>query len=360
MPYHSSPQAINKQFGNQTNLNQINYPFMKIGALLPHTRLYGGVKRFIELGRVFQQLQHDFTIYTPTGEPPNWTQNDLRYAKFSDLNTEHNDMLFTTDRKNKANILNAKAAYKIFYHVGLRHKARIMVRDSRFHVFACSTNVYRHDRLWFQRTPFLAVGGINYDLFYQKKITERSKDDPFVIMLYGRLSEGVKGTDLIVRACEKLYKKYPFIRLLLFDTPVNQTMLDLDNSFTTSIPFEFVMNHPVDKNVELFHRADIFVSAEKQTGWANTVAEAMASGIPVVATRGGTLDMLVDNETGLLVKRKIRCIANGIEQLILSDDLRRKLAARGRSHIQQFDWKNLAVKILDWYERQEQQRTIKI
>jgi glycosyltransferase involved in cell wall biosynthesis len=229
-----------------------------------------------------------------------------------------------------------------------------MMRDKRFHVFACSTNVYRHDRIWFQRTPFLAVGGINSALFYPKRITEREEDDPFIIMLYGRISEGVKGTGLIVRACEKLHKKYPFIRLLLFDTPVNSTMLALDNSFTTSVPFEFVMNHPVEKNVEMFHRADIFVSAEKQTGWANTVAEAMASGIPVVATRGGTLDMIVDNETGILVKRNICSLGKGIEKLILSEDLGRRLAENGNIHIQQFDWKNLARKILGWYERQEQ------
>ncbi len=331
---------------------------MNIGAILPHTRLYGGVKRFIELGRVFRQYGHNFTIYTPAGEPPTWTHNDLRYATFDDLQADHNQLLFTTDRKSKSVILNAHADYKIFYHVGLRHKARIMMRDKRFHVFACSSNVYRHDRIWFQRTPFLAVGGINCQLFWQKPVKERKDDDPFIIMLYGRLSEGVKGTGLIVKACEQLYKKYPFIRLLLFDTPVDQKMLDLDHAFTSVVPFDFVMNHPVEKNAELFHRADIFVSAEKQTGWANTVAEAMASGIPVVATRGGTMDIVLDNETGILVKRNVRSIRKGIEKLILSEELRKRLAGNGYTFIRQFDWKNLAARILDWYEKQEGHKKI--
>lgn len=326
---------------------------MNIGAILPHTRLYGGVKRFIELGRIFRQHGHNFTIYTPTGEPPTWTHNDLRYATFNDLNTEHNQLLFTTDRKSKAVILNAHADYKIFYHVVIRHKASTMMRDRRFHVFACSSNVYRYDRIWFQRTPFLAVGGINTSLFWKKPIKERKSDDPFIIMLYGRLSEGMKGSGLIVKACEQLYKKYPFIKLLLFDTPVNQEMFDLDHAFNAAVPFDFVLNHPVEKNVELFHRADIFVSAEKQTGWANTVAEAMACGIPVVATRGGTMDIVLDNETGILVKRNVRSIRKGIEKLIVSEELRKRLAANGYTHILKFDWKNLAASILDWYEKQE-------
>lgn len=327
---------------------------MQIGALLPHTRLYGGVKRFIELGRIFQEKGHRFTIYTPAGEPPDWTDHDLRYATFNDLGKVEHDMLFTTDRKHKNLMLGANARCKIYYHVGLRHKSRIMVMDKRFHIFACSTNVYRHDRFWFRRTPFLAAGGINCGLFYPRMVENRKPGDSFTIMLYGRMSEGVKGTDMVVKACERLYAKYPFIRLLLFDTPVNPTMEALDRSFTTFVPFEFVFNHPVKKNVELFHRADLFVSAEKQTGWANTVAEAMASGIPVVATRSGTLDMLVDGENGLLVKRNVNSLAKGIEKLILSDELRRMFSRNGSESIKKFDWHNLADRILQWYETQEQ------
>ncbi len=209
---------------------------MKAGAILPHTHLYGGVKRFIELGRIFNGAGHSFTLYTPDGIAPNWTRNDVRVASFDDLEKEYNDMLFVTDRKYKEILLNARARYKIFYHVSLHHKARKMIRDKRFHIFACSSNVVRYDRLFFRRVPFLAAGGIDTDMFYPKQNVRTEKKDEFTILVYGRIHERVKGTKLVVKACEKLYKKYPFIRLILFDTPVNHSMSKAIENFNTHVP----------------------------------------------------------------------------------------------------------------------------
>ncbi len=41
---------------------------LRIGALLPHVKLYGGIKRFFELGNQFVDLGHDFTAFTTEGE----------------------------------------------------------------------------------------------------------------------------------------------------------------------------------------------------------------------------------------------------------------------------------------------------
>jgi glycosyltransferase involved in cell wall biosynthesis len=326
---------------------------MKAGVILPHTRLYGGVKRFIELGRIFNEAGHSFTLYTPDGVAPDWTKNDVRVASIEDLMKESNDMLFVTDRKAKDFLLKASARYRIFYHVSLSHKSRIMVRDKRFHIFACSSNVARYDRLVFRRTPFLAAGGVNTDLFIPKQNRDNKEKREFTIMVYGRLHERLKGTQLVVKACEKLYRKYPFIRLMLFDTPVNPSMAKAIEDFTTHVPFEFILNHPVAENTALFHKADIFVGAEKGAGWANTVAEAMASGIPVVATRSGTADILINGITGIRVRRNVNSIARGISKMIESRELRETFAVNGRRHIEKFSWQILAGKILKWYENME-------
>jgi glycosyltransferase involved in cell wall biosynthesis len=326
---------------------------INLGVLLPHTRLYGGVKRFIELGRHFQDMGHQFTVYSPQGDSPDWIRTAIRMASFAALENDHNDMLFFTDRKQKDMMLKSHAKYKVFYHVSRRHKARKIVKDGRFHVFACSTNIYRYDKFWFGVKPFLAAGGIDSTLLYPRKTMEKKDGGPFNILVYGRITEHHKGTELVVKACERLYDKYPFIKLLLFDTPVNQAMRDAINGFSTTVPYEFILNHPVEKNAELYHRADIFVAAEKQTGWANTVAEAMASGIPVVATRSGTLDIIIDHETGIFARRNIRSLCRAMEKLINSPELRQKLSANARSHIEKYDWRILAERIIDWYKKQE-------
>jgi glycosyltransferase involved in cell wall biosynthesis len=183
--------------------------------------------------------------------------------------------------------------------------------------------------------------------------TKLTKEDVFTILVYGRISERVKGTELVVRACERLHRWYPDIRLILFDTPVNPAMSKAIEDFSTHVPFDFITNHPVEENAALFHQADLFVAAEKGAGWANTVAEAMACGIPVVATRSGTADILIDRETGILVKRNRGSIARGIRLLIESPELRQRLAVNGRKHIEQFDWQILADRIIGWYEEKE-------
>jgi sugar transferase (PEP-CTERM/EpsH1 system associated) len=52
----------------------------------------------------------------------------------------------------------------------------------------------------------------------------------------------------------------------------------------------------------VFAAGDVFVLSSKSEGMSNTILEAMASRLPVVATRvGGADEMVVDGETGLLV-----------------------------------------------------------
>jgi glycosyltransferase involved in cell wall biosynthesis len=332
------------------------FRFMRAGVILPHTRLYGGVKRFIELGKIFSAKGHTFTLYTPDGIPPNWTTANLRVATFEALAEEELDVLFITDRKNKEILLNSKARYKIFYHVSLTHKSRKMVRDKRLHIFACSSNVARYDKWVFGVKPFLAAGGIDTARFFPQKIVQAREDGIFTILMYGRLSEKIKGTRLIVKACERLYPKYPNLRLLLFDTPVNASMAKAIEDFKTNVPFDFILNHPVEQNLSIFHRADLFVAAEKGAGWANTVAEAMASGIPVVSTKAGTADIVIPGKTGVLVRRNVAAIAKGIEKMIESPELRHELAINARRHIEQFDWQILGDRIISWYESREKEK----
>jgi glycosyltransferase involved in cell wall biosynthesis len=79
----------------------------------------------------------------------------------------------------------------------------------------------------------------------------------------------------------------------------------------------------------------------------------MASGIPVIATKSGTLDMIKNNQTGIVVNRNSKSIYNAVEKLINSPEKRQYLAVNARKHIEQFDWHVLAEKIEKWYLEKE-------
>ncbi len=321
---------------------------MKLGVILPHTKLYGGVKRFVELGNIFVSKGHEFFIYTPDGEPPVWGDFKGEMGMFNELDKEELDALFFTEPKFLPQMLKALAKRKIFYFVRGNENLNKLKVYPEIEFFANSTNMLNLAKQKFKVDAFKAFGGVDIKSYKSKTKITRNQEEPFIVMVYGRIAEKWKGTMIVVKACERLYRKKKNIKLILFDTPVNEKMKSKIEKFNTIVPHIFILNHPVNKNNELFHMADVFVAAEKRNkaGWSNTTAEAMASGIPVIATSAGNNDFLFHNQTGLIVKRNRFSIAKAIDRLIDSEDLRLKLASTGREKIEEFDWRILAEKII--------------
>ena len=321
---------------------------MRFGVLLPHTKLYGGVKRFLELGNVFVEKGHDFCVFTPDGQSPLWFPYKGRMATFDDLKGAALDALWTTTPAYMPLVLQSSARHKIFYHVRIKEKLADILKNPEVELYACSGNVYEHDLKKYGKQAFMAVGGVTVSN-YQPKQDYHVEGRPFVVMGYGRLAESVKGTRYVVSACERLYKKGYNIKLLLFDTHTSEKMKQKYERFRCSCPYEFILNHPFERNSKLFGRADCFVSAEnpKYSGWNNTVAEAMACGLPVIATKAGTNDLLVDGVNGLRSARWVFCFTRHIARLYHDEALRRKLGTAAREHIKKFDWELVADRILE-------------
>jgi glycosyltransferase involved in cell wall biosynthesis len=65
-------------------------------------------------------------------------------------------------------------------------------------------------------------------------------------------------------------------------------------------------------------RAHVFVNASHEEGWPNAILEAMACGLPVVATDvGGTAELVRDGETGLLVEpRQPAALARALQRYL--------------------------------------------
>nr|WP_321406981.1 glycosyltransferase family 4 protein [uncultured Carboxylicivirga sp.] len=322
---------------------------MHLGVILPHTKLYGGVKRFLELGNIFLKMGHQFTVFTPDGKGPDWYDFKGTMASIGDLSSYTLDALFLTDSNRIDYLVNSNAKRKIFYHVKENEPMKDILKHKDIEIFACSSNIYEYDKKKFHIQPFKAIGGIDTTVYKPKKI-DKEPSDVFTIMMYGRLSVKRKGTMIAIKACESLYKKHKNIRLLLFDSPVDKKSQLMIEQFNSIVPFDFVLNHPFEKNMELFHRADIFVSAEKRAGWANTVAEAMACGVPVVATQSGTKDLIIDKQTGMLVRRNRWAIKKGIKSVLLNIEKQKTLGANGRKKIEEFDWNRLAEVIIKHLE----------
>ena len=131
--------------------------------------------------------------------------------------------------------------------------------------------------------------------------------DAVLIGCFGRI-RAQKGVDLLVKAALALFPAHPNAQLIFTGriTKDNQTFVDDLTSrisaagltdrirFLGELPWEDVVRH--------YQALDLFAAPARWEGFGLTPLEAMACGVPVVATRVGAFETLIrDGETGSLV-----------------------------------------------------------
>jgi glycosyltransferase involved in cell wall biosynthesis len=87
---------------------------------------------------------------------------------------------------------------------------------------------------------------------------------------------------------------------------------------------------------EVMRGLNCFVLPSLAEGISNTILEAMASGLPVIATQvGGSADLVVDGKTGELVPAAdAECMAQSIVRLSKDTDRARVMGRAGRSEVE--------------------------
>jgi glycosyltransferase involved in cell wall biosynthesis len=91
--------------------------------------------------------------------------------------------------------------------------------------------------------------------------------------------------------------------------------------------------------------ATIFVRPSLSEGLGNSFLEAMAAGIPIIATPvGGIPDFVVDGETGLFCEvDNPQSIAQKVEKLIKDRESREYIVKNAREMVEKkYDWKGIA------------------
>jgi glycosyltransferase involved in cell wall biosynthesis len=110
---------------------------------------------------------------------------------------------------------------------------------------------------------------------------------------------------------------------------------------------------PHDALGPLYERAAVVACPSHREGFGVVCAEAMAYGRPVVAGAvGGLLDLVVHEETGLLVPPgDVGALRQALERLLADKELRRRLGEAGRERIRRhFSWESVTDATLAAYE----------
>ncbi|MEM7337797.1 MAG: glycosyltransferase family 1 protein [Actinomycetota bacterium] len=98
---------------------------------------------------------------------------------------------------------------------------------------------------------------------------------------------------------------------------------------------------------------DVFVHTGTHETFGQTIQEAMASGLPVVApASGGPLDLVVPDETGYLYEPDSdTAMVSAVNKLVSDPDRRRQFGAAGRIRTEERGWDRLGDELIETYHR---------
>jgi glycosyltransferase involved in cell wall biosynthesis len=82
-------------------------------------------------------------------------------------------------------------------------------------------------------------------------------------------------------------------------------------------------------------------------GFGFPVLEAMAAGVPVLASNGSSMPEVAGDDAVLVDPRSVGAIADGLARLLQDDDLRARLSGAGRSRAARFTWDRCARETAD-------------
>ncbi|MDI6704371.1 MAG: glycosyltransferase family 4 protein [bacterium] len=178
--------------------------------------------------------------------------------------------------------------------------------------------------------------GVNLQNFKPRK---RDKVG-FQLLWVGRLIEE-KGVVFLIEALKWVNEEIPHTKLILIgEGELKERLKRLSRHLALyNVDFMGEVSHSVISGY--MESADLFILPSLQEGLPLALLEAMAMGLPVIATSvGGIKDVVIHEKTGILIPpKKPRLLAEKIIYLLKDEDLRKKIGENGRRRVEEhFTW----------------------
>jgi len=177
--------------------------------------------------------------------------------------------------------------------------------------------------------------------------------DRFVIVQAGKLMHE-KGIQDLLRAASEVIVKEPRVHIVLAgDGPMQGEVERLAGSLglASHVTFAGLVRDPLGEG--LYAAADVACQLSRwEEVFGFTIAEAMASGLPVIGTRvGGIPELIADGVTGFLVDRgDTQAVARRLLELLGDAALRCRMGAAGRKVTEErFNHRTNVTQLLEIY-----------
>ena len=203
------------------------------------------------------------------------------------------------------------------------------------------------------------------------------------LLFVGRVSPE-KAVHILLQAMRKIAAKFPDIKLNIVgpigsapfeymglisdDHKVNQIvsfykgrlfrdnyptyLQQLTEGLEKNVTFTGLVPHT--ETIQYYQTADVLINPSLTEAFGMSLVEAMASRVPIVATRvGGMTEIIEDSHTGLLVESADpEALADAIIHLLESESLRAEMGEAGPKKVtEKYSWGNIAKSLGDLYHK---------
>nr|WP_246197972.1 glycosyltransferase family 4 protein [Solidesulfovibrio aerotolerans] len=167
---------------------------------------------------------------------------------------------------------------------------------------------------------------------------------PMQLLFVGRVVQQ-KGLDVLLNALALLPPGLDYRLTLVGDGPLRPALVEQAARLGLAGRVRFAGWASREDMPAVLRAADVFVFPSRDEGMPNAVLEAMASGLPVAATRiSGNEELVLDGQTGFLVPpNDANALAVVLARLLGDRALGRRLGAAGRERVVgEYSWHSVA------------------
>jgi len=204
----------------------------------------------------------------------------------------------------------------------------------------------------------VVYNGIDTDIFSMNEKASQASDG---LIMVANTDDRKKGVLYLLQALQLLRKDG--IKLTIVDDADRHSSYIEDVGPLPSYGFKLVRKLNLDglvhftgrltreEMVKRYSAAKIAVVPSLYEGFGLPAAEAMACGVPVIATTGGALPEVVGDAGILVPPRNADALAAAIKQLLADKQAQQRMSEAGRKRVREkFSWEQAARKTLEVYQ----------
>ena len=204
----------------------------------------------------------------------------------------------------------------------------------------------RARRLGFKGEAVLIPNGVEVERFLYNRAAIFAQEK-YTIITTSRLVEK-NGVGDLIEAMSFLAQNFEL--KILGTGPLASDLMHLAKILKLESRVKFLGHVPFEEIPKHLHEADIFIRPSLSEGFGNSFIEAMAAGVPVIATSvGGIPDFLKDRETGLFCSvNNPKSIAEKVMEYVKNPELKAKIVANAQEMVKEkYDWNLIAGEMRD-------------